>query len=194
MSVKIRLSRRGAKKRPFYWIVAADSRAPRDGRFIEKLGTYNPMISRDAEDRVRVDGERVRHWLGCGAQPSDRVARLLHEKGLGAAPPRYAQTRKSVPKAKAQERAAAAVEAVEAVEAVAAAALTVTAATETTEATEATEATEPIVATESTEPTETVAVTEATESTEPTESGEVEAEGESEGTGAGIGEAKGESS
>ena len=111
MSVKIRLSRRGAKKRPFYWIVAAESRAPRDGRFLEKLGTYNPMLPREAEGRVRLEAERVREWLGRGARPSDRVARMLHEAGLMPAPARPAQTKKSEPKAKAQERAKAAAEA-----------------------------------------------------------------------------------
>jgi small subunit ribosomal protein S16 len=75
--MKIRLARGGSKKRPFYAIVAADSRMPRDGRFIEKLGTYNPMLPKDSEDRVKMDVERVKHWLGEGAQPTDRVARML---------------------------------------------------------------------------------------------------------------------
>ena len=77
MAMKIRLARGGSKKRPFYAIVAADSRMPRDGRFIEKLGTYNPMLPKDSEDRVKMDVERVKHWLGEGAQPTDRVARML---------------------------------------------------------------------------------------------------------------------
>ena len=77
MAMKIRLARGGSKKRPFYAIVAADSRMPRDGRFIEKLGTYNPMLPKDSEERVKMDAERVKHWLGQGAQPTDRVARML---------------------------------------------------------------------------------------------------------------------
>jgi len=77
MAMKIRLARGGSKKRPFYAIVAADSRMPRDGRFIEKLGTYNPMLPKDSEDRVKMDLDRVKHWLGEGAQPTDRVARML---------------------------------------------------------------------------------------------------------------------
>ncbi|MFO8125258.1 30S ribosomal protein S16 [Yoonia sp.] len=81
MSMKIRLARGGSKKRPFYAIVAADSRMPRDGRFIEKLGTYNPMLPKDSEERVRMDVERVKHWLGQGAQPTDRVARMLEAAG-----------------------------------------------------------------------------------------------------------------
>ena len=75
MSLKIRLARGGAKKRPFYSIVVADSRSPRDGRFIEKLGTYNPMLERGHADRVTLKEERIQHWLGVGAQPTDRVAR-----------------------------------------------------------------------------------------------------------------------
>ena len=105
MSVKLRLTRRGAKKRPFYWVVAAHSRAPRDGRFLEKLGTYNPMLAKDADKRIVLVEERVRHWLSVGAEPSDRVARMLHEKGILEAPPvRREQTKKPMPKAKAQER------------------------------------------------------------------------------------------
>ena len=105
MSVKIRLTRRGAKKRPFYWVVAASSSAPRDGRFLEKLGTYNPMLAKDADKRIVLVEERVRHWLSVGAQPSERVARMLHEKGiLETAPVRRPQTKKPLPKAKAQER------------------------------------------------------------------------------------------
>lgn len=81
MSMKIRLARGGSKKRPFYAIVAADSRMPRDGRFIEKLGTYNPMLPKDSEERVQMDVERVKHWLGQGAQPTDRVSRMLEAAG-----------------------------------------------------------------------------------------------------------------
>lgn len=81
MAMKIRLARGGSKKRPHYAIVAADSRMPRDGRFIEKLGTYNPMLPKDSEERVKMDMERVKHWLGQGAQPTDRVARMLEAAG-----------------------------------------------------------------------------------------------------------------
>ena len=82
MSLKIRLSRAGAKKRPFYRVVVADSRMPRDGRFIEKLGTYDPLLPKDNEGRVKIDVERVKHWLGQGAQPTDRVARMLEAAGV----------------------------------------------------------------------------------------------------------------
>ncbi len=81
MSLKIRLARGGAKKRPFYSIVVADARSPRDGRFIEKLGTYNPMLERGHADRVTLKEERLKHWLGVGAQPTDRVARFLGDAG-----------------------------------------------------------------------------------------------------------------
>lgn len=82
MSLKIRLSRAGAKKRPYYHIVVADSRSPRDGRFIEKVGAYNPMLPSDHADRIRLDGERIQHWLSNGAQATDRVARFLGNAGL----------------------------------------------------------------------------------------------------------------
>ncbi len=82
MSIKIRLARGGSKKRPFYRIVAADSRMPRDGRYIEKLGTYNPLLPKDSEDRVKMDLERVQHWLGQGAKPTDRIARMLEAAGV----------------------------------------------------------------------------------------------------------------
>ncbi len=82
MAMKIRLARGGSKKRPFYRIVAADSRMPRDGRFIEKLGTYNPLLPKDSEDRVKMDIERVQYWLGHGAQPTDRIARMLEAAGV----------------------------------------------------------------------------------------------------------------
>lgn len=114
MALKIRLARGGAKKRPFYSIVVADSRSPRDGRFIEKLGTYNPMLDRDHADRVTLKTERVQHWLGVGALPSDRVARFLGEAGLIEKPAVRESPKKSQPKAKAQERAKAAAEAAEA--------------------------------------------------------------------------------
>ena len=82
MSMKIRLARGGSKKRPFYRIVAADSRMPRDGRFIEKLGTYNPLLPKDSENRVKMDMDRIKHWLGHGAQPTDRIARMLEAAGV----------------------------------------------------------------------------------------------------------------
>jgi small subunit ribosomal protein S16 len=82
MAMKIRLARGGSKKRPYYAIVAADSRMPRDGRFIEKLGTYAPLLPKDSEDRVKMNAERIQHWLGQGAQPTDRVARMLEAAGL----------------------------------------------------------------------------------------------------------------
>ena len=104
MPVRIRLARGGAKKRPFYSIVIADSRSPRDGRFIEKVGTYNPMLERSHADRVTLKEDRVRHWLGVGAQPSERVARFLGDAGIIEKRPVPNQPKKSQPKAKAQER------------------------------------------------------------------------------------------
>lgn len=82
MAMKIRLARGGSKKRPHYAIVASDSRMPRDGRFLEKLGVYNPLLPKDSEDRIRMDMERVQYWLGQGAQPTDRVARFLEAAGV----------------------------------------------------------------------------------------------------------------
>ncbi len=82
MSMKIRLARGGSKKRPHYSIVATDSRMPRDGRFLEKLGTYNPLLAKDSEERVKMDMERVQYWLSKGAQPTDRVARFLEAAGV----------------------------------------------------------------------------------------------------------------
>ena len=105
MSLKIRLARGGSKKRPFYSVVVADSRSPRDGRFIEKLGTYNPMLPKDHADRIRLDGERIKHWLGVGALPSERVAIFLGNAGIADKPEQSARPNKSAPKAKAQERA-----------------------------------------------------------------------------------------
>ncbi|MCB9958612.1 MAG: 30S ribosomal protein S16 [Rhodospirillaceae bacterium] len=105
MSVKIRLSRGGAKKRPFYRIVVADARDPRDGRFIEKVGTYNPLLPQDHPERIVLKTERIQYWLGCGAQPTDRVARFLGQAELISAPAIRETPKKSVPKAKAQERA-----------------------------------------------------------------------------------------
>ena len=106
MAMKIRLARGGSKKRPHYSIVAADSRMPRDGRFIEKLGTYNPLLPKDSEDRVKMDLERVRHWLAQGAQPTDRISRMLEAAGVIEKKQR-ANLKKAEPGKKAQERAAA---------------------------------------------------------------------------------------
>jgi small subunit ribosomal protein S16 len=108
MSLKIRLTRGGAKKRPFYSIVVADTRSPRDGRFIEKVGTYNPMVDKTHAERLVIKEERVKHWLGVGALPTDRVARFFGEAGLVAKPAIRETPKKSAPKAKAQERAKAA--------------------------------------------------------------------------------------
>jgi small subunit ribosomal protein S16 len=103
MSLKIRLSRGGAKKRPFYRIVIADSRSPRDGRFIEKIGIYDPMLPNDSDRRLKFDEERARYWLAQGAQPTDRVARFFGKAGLIELKPQQ-NPQKSKPKAKAQER------------------------------------------------------------------------------------------
>ena len=104
MSVKIRLSRGGAKKRPFYRIVIADARDPRDGRFIERVGTYNPMLPREHPERVTLKTDRVKHWLERGAQPTDRVARFLGQAEMIPVPAIRETPKKSTPKAKAQER------------------------------------------------------------------------------------------
>jgi small subunit ribosomal protein S16 len=104
MSLKIRLARGGAKKRPFYRIVVADSRSPRDGRFIERVGSYNPMLAKDHAERVVIVEDRIKHWLSVGAKPSERVARFLYERKLGPKPAIPNQTKKNQPKAKAQER------------------------------------------------------------------------------------------
>lgn len=104
MAMKIRLARGGSKKRPFYRIVAADSRMPRDGRFIEKLGTYNPLLPKDSEERVKMNVERVQYWLGEGAQPTDRIARMLEAAGVKEKTER-SNPNKGTPGKKAQERA-----------------------------------------------------------------------------------------
>ncbi len=114
MSLKIRLTRGGTKKRPFYSVVVANSRSPRDGRFIEKLGTYNPMLDRGHAERVVLKTERIQYWLGVGAQPSERVQRFLADAGLGPKPEIRQTPKKSAPRAKAQERAKAAAAAGEA--------------------------------------------------------------------------------
>lgn len=110
MSLKIRLTRAGAKKRPYYRIVIADSRAPRDGRFIEKVGAYDPMKKKDDPARVTLEIEKVRAWLAKGAQPTDRVLRFLDAAGLMKRAPRN-NPQKAQPGKKAQERAAARAEA-----------------------------------------------------------------------------------
>ena len=104
MAMKIRLARGGSKKRPHYAIVASDSRMPRDGRFIEKLGTYNPLLPKDSEDRVRMNVERVQYWLGQGAQPTDRISRFLEAAGVVEKKER-SNPNKAVPGQKAKERA-----------------------------------------------------------------------------------------
>lgn len=105
MSVKIRLARGGSKKRPFYAIVIADSRSPRDGRFIEKIGTYNPLLPKDSGERVRLDLDRAKHWLSKGAQATERVHHFLAVAGLLEPAKRREDPQQSAPKAKAQERA-----------------------------------------------------------------------------------------
>ena len=104
MSMKIRLARGGSKKRPFYRIVAADSRMPRDGRFIEKLGTYNPLLPKDSEDRVKMDVEKIEAWIAKGAQPTERVTRMLEAAGVMPAKVR-SNPIKALPGKKALERA-----------------------------------------------------------------------------------------
>ncbi len=104
MAMKIRLARGGSKKRPFYRIVAADSRMPRDGRFIEKLGIYNPLLPKDSEERVKMNVERVQYWIDQGAQPSERISRFLEAAGIVEKKER-ANLKKGTPGKKAQERA-----------------------------------------------------------------------------------------
>ncbi len=103
MALKIRLARAGSKKRPYYHIVVADARSPRDGRFIEAIGSWNPLLPRDG-DRVKIDEDRVRHWLGNGATPTDRVLRFLDHAGIAKREARSNPT-KALPGKKAQERA-----------------------------------------------------------------------------------------
>ena len=104
MAMKIRLARGGSKKRPFYRVVAADSRMPRDGRYVEKLGTYNPLLAKDDENRVELNMERVQYWLGEGAQPTERVSRFLETAGVLEKKER-ANLKKGEPSKKAVERA-----------------------------------------------------------------------------------------
>ncbi len=105
MALKIRLARGGAKKRPYYRIVVAEATAPRDGRFIEKLGAYNPILPKDHAERVTLEAERIKYWLSVGAQPTDRVLRFLADAGLMMREPRN-NPLKAQPGKKAQERAA----------------------------------------------------------------------------------------
>jgi small subunit ribosomal protein S16 len=105
MGLKIRLARAGAKKRPYYHIVVADSRSPRDGRFIEKLGSYNPMLPQEHAERIRLQNERILHWISQGALPTERVAKFLGHAGLAPMPVYNEQPHQSAPKKKAQERA-----------------------------------------------------------------------------------------
>jgi small subunit ribosomal protein S16 len=111
MALKIRLARGGAKKRPFYRIVVAEASSPRDGRFVEKVGTYNPLLPRDHAERVVLNQERIKHWLSVGAQATERVELFLSNAGLIQKKERAADPKKSAPKKRAQERAKAAQEA-----------------------------------------------------------------------------------
>lgn len=107
MAVKMRLSRGGSKKRPYYYVVIAQAQSPRDGKYIEQIGTFNPLLKKDNPERMKLNEERVKHWLGVGAQPTDRVLRLLDLAGL-AKRTSPNNPEKAKPKKKAQERLAAA--------------------------------------------------------------------------------------
>jgi len=111
VSTKIRLSRAGAKKRPYYRVVVADVRSPRDGKFIERVGSYNPLLPKTDPNRVKIDADRVKYWLDNGARPTDRVARFLGEAEIIPMPAQRNNPQKAKPKAKAQERLKAAEEA-----------------------------------------------------------------------------------
>ncbi|PPR12332.1 MAG: 30S ribosomal protein S16 [Alphaproteobacteria bacterium MarineAlpha11_Bin1] len=104
MSLKLRLSRGGAKKRPYYRIVVADSRMPRDGRYIERVGTYNPMLPQEHPDRIKLDDKRIKHWLSVGAKPSDRVAKFLGRAEIIPMPEIRETPKQSAPRAKTLER------------------------------------------------------------------------------------------
>ena len=114
MSLKIRLARAGTKKRPFYRIVLADSRSPRDGKFIERLGSYDPMLPADHKARITLHEERIKHWLTVGAQPTERLARVLANAGLVEAPERHEQPLQSLPREERKKLAAAKAEAAKA--------------------------------------------------------------------------------
>jgi small subunit ribosomal protein S16 len=105
--LKIRMSRGGTKKRPFFKIVIADARSPRDGRFIERIGHYNPLLPKESAERVKMDLDRMKYWLGQGAQPSERISRFLAEVGLAEKKTKFNDPQKSAPRKKAQERMAA---------------------------------------------------------------------------------------
>ena len=104
MALSIRLSRGGSKKRPYYRIVVADARSPRDGKYVEKIGTYNPLLAKDSPERIKLDADRAKHWLGVGAQPTDRVARFLDAAGVKERAARN-NPKKGEPGEKAKERA-----------------------------------------------------------------------------------------
>ena len=120
MALKIRLARGGAKKRPFYRVVVAEASAPRNGRYVERVGTYNPMVPKDHEQRLILNGERISFWMGKGAQPTERVHKMLASAGLMSAPVLRDQPKKSAPGKKRAEREAAAAETAAAAEAQAA--------------------------------------------------------------------------
>ncbi|MBB3456761.1 small subunit ribosomal protein S16 [Rhizobium sp. BK313] len=105
MALKIRLARGGSKKRPYYHVVVADARSPRDGRFLEKVGSWNPMLAKDDAKRIELDADRIKHWLDNGAQPTDRVLRFLDEAGVAKREAK-SNPEKAKPGKKAQERAA----------------------------------------------------------------------------------------
>ena len=113
MALKIRLARGGAKKRPFYRIVIAEASAPRDGRYVERVGTYNPMVPKDHDQRLTLNGERITYWMGQGAQPTERVQKMLATAGLAAVPVIRDQPKKSAPGKKRAEREAEAAAAAE---------------------------------------------------------------------------------
>ena len=102
MAVKIRLARGGSKKRPYYRIVVADIRAPRDGKYIERVGSYNPLLPKDHEDRIKLDIDRIKEWLSKGAKPTDRVARFLDAEGILKREPRN-NPQKAIPKKEPEE-------------------------------------------------------------------------------------------
>lgn len=119
MALKIRLARAGAKKRPYYRIVVAENTSPRDGRFVEKVGTYNPMLPREHEDRIRLAEDRIKHWMSMGAKPTDRVARFLGQAQIIPMPAINESPKKSAPKQKAQDRSKERADKLEAAEAAA---------------------------------------------------------------------------
>ncbi len=119
MALRIRLARAGAKKRPYYKIVVAEATSPRDGRFVEKVGTYNPMLPKEHADRIRLVEDRIKYWLSVGAQPTERVALFLGNAKITEVAPLAERPKKSLPKARAQERLKLAAQAAEAAKAAA---------------------------------------------------------------------------